>query len=118
MKSAVGAKSFLLLHLTLLLYAVVAIFAKYAGLSMAAHDSSGAVLWLSLELFMLLIYTVLWQQTLRRMPLSFAYSNKGASTLWTCLAGIVLFGESFTWGKAIGILTVLFGVWLVVTDHE
>ena len=61
---------------------------------------------------------MLWQQVLKRMPLSFAYSNKGVCTLWTALFGVLLFGESITLGKAAGILVVLIGVLLVVTDHE
>ena len=66
----------------------------------------------------LVIYSVLWQQVLKRMPLNFAYSNKGVCTLWTAVFGLVFFGESLTWGKALGILVVLIGVLLVVTDHE
>ena len=66
----------------------------------------------------LAVYSVLWQQVLKRMPLSFAYSNKGVCTLWTALMGLILFGETLTIGKAVGILVVLAGVWLVVTDHE
>ncbi len=114
----VSPGSFVLLHLTLFLYAVVSIFAKYAGLSMAAEDMGGAFLWLGLELFILAVYTVLWQRVLRRMPLNFAYSNKAVCTLWTCLFGVLFFGETLTLGKAVGILVVLFGVVLVVTDHE
>ena len=44
--------------------------------------------------------------------------NKGICTLWTALLGILLFGETITWGKALGIVVVLIGVLLVVTDHE
>ena len=114
----IGKKNFLLLHGTLLLYAVVSIFAKRAGLSMAAGETAGTFLWLGLELLSLMVYTVLWQKTLGLMPLSFAYSNKAVCTLWTFLFGILFFGETLTWGKITGILIVLAGVWLVVTDNE
>ena len=66
----------------------------------------------------LLAYSLLWQLVLRRMPLSFAYSNKGVCTLWTALFGLAFFGEQMTWGKAAGLVVVLAGVALVVTDHE
>ena len=59
-----------------------------------------------------------WQQVLKRMPLNFAYSNKGVCTLWTALFGLAFFGEQMTWGKAAGLVVVLAGVALVVTDHE
>lgn len=114
----VDKKSFLWLHITLLLYAVVSIFAKYAGLAMAAEQRSATFFWLGLEFLTLLVYTLLWQQTLGRMPLSFAYSNKAICTLWSCLFGILFFGETLTLGKAVGIIVVLAGVWLVVSDHE
>lgn len=113
-----GLKGFLLLHGTLLIYAIVSVFAKYAGIQMAQNNWWLTLVFLGLEAFTLLVYSVLWQQVLKRMPLSFAYSNKGICTLWTALLGILLFGETITWGKALGILVVLIGVLLVVTDHE
>lgn len=115
---ALKAKDFALLHGTLLLYAASSVFAKYAGLAMVAQETVSAVFWLGLELLALLAYTVLWQLTLRRMPLNFAYSNKAVCTLWICLLGVLLFGETMTLGKAVGILVTLAGVCLVVTDHE
>ena len=105
----------LLLHLTLLLYSVVSVFAKLAGLRMAGGEALPTLVFLALEAFTLLVYSILWQQTLKRMPLSFAYANKG---VWTALFGLLFFGESLTWGKALGIAVVLAGVLLVVTDHD
>ena len=107
-----SGKNLLLLHGTLLLYAVVSVFAKLAGLRMADGQQGATLLFLALEVL------TLWQQVLKRMPLNFAYSNKGVCTLWTALFGLTLFGETLTWGKAVGILVVLAGVLLVVTDHE
>jgi len=108
----------LMLHGTLLLYAVVSVFAKFAGIHMAEGSLVLTLVFLALEAFSLLVYSVLWQQVLRRMDLTFAYANKGICTLWTALFGLTLFGESLTLGKAVGILVVLIGVLLVVTDHE
>ncbi|MCE5342861.1 MAG: transporter [Eubacteriales bacterium] len=114
----VPAKDFLLLHATLLLYAVASVFAKAAGVHLGAREMTAVYVFLALEMLALGVYAALWQQTLKRMPLSFAYSNKGVCTLWMCLAGLIFFGESMTLGKALGILVVLCGVWLVVSDHE
>ena len=111
-------RSMLMLHGTLLIYAVVSVFAKFAGIHMADGALAPTLLFLALEGFSLLVYSVLWQQVLKRMPLSFAYANKGICTLWTALFGLLLFGESLTLGKAVGIVVVLIGVWLVVTDHD
>ena len=116
--SKVNLRSILVLHGTLLIYAVVSVFAKYAGIHMADGAVVPTLVFLALEAFALLVYSVLWQQVLKRMDLTFAYSNKGICTLWTALFGLLLFGESLTLGKAVGIVVVLIGVWLVVTDHE
>ena len=113
-----SGKNLLLLHGTLLLYSVVSVFAKLAGLRMADGQQGATLLFLALEVLTLGAYSILWQQVLKRMPLNFAYSNKGVCTLWTALFGLTLFGETLTWGKAVGILVVLAGVLLVVTDHE
>lgn len=127
-----STKDMLLLHGTLFLYAVVSIFAKLAGIHMEMQNypltlhflgynvviAPLALLFLGLEMLTLFVYSILWQQTLKRMPLNFAFSNKGVCTLWTYLFGICFFWESFTWGKAVGLLVVLIGVVIVVTDHE
>ena len=114
----ISAKSFLLLHLTLFLYSVVNIFAKYAGENLAAEAYRPALLFTALEFVSLGVYAILWQQTLKRMPLTFAFANKAVCTLWTFLFGVIFFSEKVTLGKGIGIAVVLAGVCLVVTDHE
>ena len=111
-------KSMTLLHGTLLVYSVASVFAKLAGLQMGAASWFLTLVFLGLEVAALMVYSILWQLVLKRMPLSFAYTNKGICTLWTAVFGLLLFGESLTLGKAIGILVVLIGVLLVVTDHE
>ena len=111
-------KSMSMLHGTLLIYSLTSVFAKLAGLQMGAGSWLPTLMFLGLEVFALMVYSVLWQVVLKRMPLSFAYTNKGICTLWTAIFGLLLFGESLTWGKALGILVVLIGVLLVVTDHE
>lgn len=112
-----NARNLLVLHGTLLLYAMVSVLAKLAGMAMAGGEAARTLVFLGLEALALLVYSLLWQQVLRRMPLHFAYANKGVCTLWTALFGVLLFGETLTWGKALGILVVLMGVALVVTDH-
>jgi len=115
---SVGGGNFLFLHATLLLYSAASVLAKYAAVSLDAQRKDQALLFLGLEFLTLLLYTLLWQQVLRRMPLGFAYSNKAVSTLWICLFGLFFFGEPLTWGKVLGLLIVLAGVWLVVTDYD
>ena len=108
----------LLLLATLLLYSVVSVFAKLSGNALAAGNSAASLVFLGLEFLALVVYSLLWQLVLKRLPLNVAYAAKGVCTLFTCLFGILLFQEALTFGKALGILVVLGGVCLVVTDHE
>jgi len=94
------------------------VFAKLAGLQMGEGSWPLTMAFLGLEVLALAVYSLLWQQVLQKMPLNFAYANKGVCTLWTAVFGLLFFGETLTWGKALGIAVVLIGVLLVVTDHE
>lgn len=113
-----SARDYVLLHATLLLYSVVSVFAKSAGIAMVAEDWPRTLWSLGLEALLLGGYAVLWQLVLKRMPLTLAYSSKAVCVVWTFLFGMLFFGETITWGKAVGAAVALLGVWLVVSDHE
>ena len=114
----IGWRAMALLHATLLLYAVSALFANFSGKAFARGELELTVWYLAADFVCLAVYALLWQQTLKRMPLTFAYANKAVCTLWTFLFGVLFFGEKVTLGKGIGIAVVLAGVCLVVTDRE
>ena len=116
--AGIKVKDLLMLHATLLLYAVASVLGKLAGIQLAAQNVEMILAFLAIDVATLFAYSFLWQRVLRRMPLSFAYSNKGICTLWTTLAGVFVIGEPFSWGKAAGLVVVLAGVALVVKDHE
>ena len=99
-----------------MLYSSGGIFSKLAGAE--PFLSWGFCIFYGIVIVLLGIYAIGWQQIIKRMPLTTAFANKAVCTLWTLLFGRLLFGESLTWGKALGILVVLIGVLLVVTDHE
>lgn len=107
---------FAFLHATLLLYAIASIMAKFAGQALNAKDYASTILFIVAEFFLLGIYSLFWQQVLKRMPLNFAYTNKAICTLWSFLFGILFFGENFTLQKGIGLAVVLVGIGLVVSD--
>lgn len=108
-------QSYLLLHLTLLLYAVGSVFAKYAGLS---NDFWKTILFLALEFAMLGAYALLWQLILKNTPLTTAYANRAICVVWSYLFGFLLFGETLTLGKGIGIILVIVGILVLVTTDD
>ncbi|MEC4273287.1 transporter [Adlercreutzia sp. R25] len=56
------------------------------------------------------LYAIGWQQILRRMPLTTAFSNKAVTIVWGIVWGALFFSESITLGKVIGALFIIAGV--------
>ena len=56
------------------------------------------------------VYAIVWQQIIKRLPLTFAYSNKAVTVVWGMIWGMCFFGETITAQKAIGAVIVIVGV--------
>lgn len=119
------AHSFILLHVSLFLYAAVGIFQKISAQHLTVYRSEYtftdsnlvlAIVYFGFTVEIIAIYAVLWQLALKKLPLNIAYANKGICTVWTAMFGILLFQEPITPGQCIGFLFVIIGVFLVVTD--
>ncbi len=117
-KSAMGGKllTVLGLQLSVLVYSSTCIFTKLA--SREPGLTLGFVVLYGIAIGIMFIYAVVWQQFLRRMPLSTAYANRSMSTVWTMLFGAFFFREEITLTMWIGAVVIIFGVYLVVTDYE
>lgn len=70
------------------------------------------------EIFILFVYAILWQQVLKRLPLTLAFANKSVSMIWATTWGVLFFNEVVNTQMLVGIGIVLVGVLIVVTDHE
>lgn len=104
------------LHLLLLFFSVSGIFSKKAG--MAEKASFEFFFYYGLVLLILVVYTVFWQQIIKRMPLTTAFCNKSVNVIWGILWGYLFFDEMPTVYMLIGAVLVIAGVILVVTDNE
>ena len=58
-------------------------------------------------------YSILWQQVLKRFPLSVAMANKPVCLLWGTLFGFFLFGEAVTLRFLIGVAFIVTGIIIV-----
>lgn len=109
-------KSFALLHLLLLFYSLGGVCSKLAGREQVL--SVRFILLYGGLLFVMFVYAVGWQQIIKRMPLTTAYSNKAVGLLWSTLWGVLLFHEHLTLRMVIGAVIVLCGVVMVVRADE
>lgn len=106
-----------LLHILLLVYAVACIFSKRA-----AGTSFGSrifFLYYGLNLLLLGIYAVGWQQVLKKIPLTTAYAHKSVTVIWGVVFGVLLFHEALNPRQIAGILLVICGIVLYsLSDKE
>ncbi len=101
-------KTYIALHLLLMIYSASGIFSKLA----AEQDflSFRFCLYYAGIIGILGIYALGWQQIIKRMPLTTAFSNKAITVVWGIVWGVLFFGEGITVGKAAGALLVIAGV--------
>ena len=106
----------LILHLLLLFNSMSGVLSKLA--SGEEFFSPMFLLIYAGEIAVLFIYAIAWQQVLKRLPLTVAFSNKSLAMVWSMTWGVCLFDETITLPMVIGAVIVLIGVILVVTSRE
>lgn len=108
----VDRKVFLALHLLLLLFAGTTVLSKLAAgeefLSMRFCLLFGG------EFVLLGIYALGWQQILKRLPLTLAYTNKAVTLVWSLVFGALLFHERVGAKQLLGCALAVAGVVLFV----
>lgn len=115
MKQA-GIKGFILLQLSFLIYSCSSVVAKFAS----GNDvmSFKFILFYGLEVFILGVYAILWQQAIKKYELSVAYANKAVTLLWALLWSVVLFKETLKWNHIAGICIVMIGIYILNTTKK
>lgn len=106
----------LLLQISTLLYSLGSIASKYA--SNEPFLSLKFIIYSFILFIILGIYSILWQQALKRTTLSFAYINKATSIIWGLLLGYLMFSEGITPFNIIGALIVIIGIFFVSTGDK
>ena len=109
-------KTFAVLHFILLLYSFVGVFMKLAFQN--EMFSFQFFLFAGLAVLFLGIYAIIWQQVLKKLPLTVAFTNKAICIVWGMLWGALFLGDQITWYKILGSLIVFPGVVLVVSSNE
>jgi len=110
------ARKYIFLHISLFLYSLGGIFAKIAGSK--EFWSLEFVFFYGLFLLILFIYAILWQQILKKLPLTVAFANKAIVILWGILWGYLFFNEILRWGMLFGAIIIITGIYLVVSDDK
>lgn len=116
MKNKIKIGDILALQAVFLIYSINSIVAKLA--SQQERFSMLFFAFYALELVILGIYAVLWQQVIKKFELSVAYANKAVTLLWAMLWGALLFKEQITLPKVAGICLVIAGIVILNSKEE
>ena len=111
MKKEMRWRDILMLQAVFLIYSISSVVSKFA--SGKELFSFGFILLYGLDVMVLGIYALLWQQVIKKFELSIAYANKAVTLLWALVWGIVIFREQITPGKVMGIVLVMAGIFIL-----
>lgn len=115
MKKNVRLKDIFMLQAVFLIYSISSVVSKFA--SGKELFSLEFIFLYGLDILVLGIYALLWQQVIKRFELSVAYANKAVTLLWALVWGIFIFHEQITPGKAAGILLVMAGIFILNSEE-
>ena len=98
---------YLMLHIALFVSACAGLFGKSAS----RHDALTPkwILFYGCMLASLGIYAILWQQILKVLPVTFAYTHKAVTVVWGMLLGHIVFQEVIAPKQLLGAAVVIFG---------
>ena len=106
----------LILQVAVFIQSLSGVFSKFAS----GNDFWSWSYWVpfGISLLCTFVFALLWQIALRRLSLISAFLGKSVGTVWMAFFGCLLFREVLNFGKILGLVLVIIGSALVVTDHE
>lgn len=110
-KRKLNIRDILLLQAIVVIYTLSGVAGKFA--SSYGFMSLGFILCYGVEILILGVYAVLWQQIIKRFDLSIAYANRSIALLWSMIWAVLLFHERVTVKNLIGVAIVIAGTMIV-----
>ena len=111
MKNKIKYIQIIILQAVVCLYTLSSVAAKKA--SNYSLQDSGFWGWILVEYAILGFYAIIWQQIIKRMELSIAYTNRAVAIFWSMLWAFLLFKEQITFQNLLGIALIFIGTWVV-----
>lgn len=112
----VSLKLILVLQIVVMIYTLSSVMAKLAS----GYDALSLpfLFFYGVEILILGIYAIAWQQIIKRCDLSVAYANRSMAILWSLIWTVLFFHEALTIKNIIGVLIVFTGTMIVNSDGE
>lgn len=114
---AANIKNIIFLQLTVIVYTLSGIFGKMAT-DGNEFLSPMFFLFLILDIGVLGVYALLWQQNLKKFDLHVAYANRSLAIFWSLIWSVLIFKDKITIYNIIGTAVIIAGIVLVTSDAE
>ena len=107
-----------MLHISLLFSSLSGVCSKMASRCTGNILSIEFIFWFGLVFVIMFGYAIIWQQILKRMPLTVAYANRPVTLIWGIIWGALIFGEKVTWNMIAGAAIIFAGIYLVTGEDS
>ena len=115
-KKKAKLKDIFILQIVIAIYTLSTVCAKFA--SGQEFMSFQFILYYGIEMIILGVYAIIWQQLLKKFDVSIAYANKAMGLLWSIVWAILIFNDTITIKNVIGVLIVIIGTIIVNNEDE
>ena len=115
-KKKAKIKDIFILQLVIAIYTLSTVFAKFA--SGQEFLSFKFILFYGIEMVILGLYAIIWQQLIKKFDISVAYANKAMGLLWSIIWAILIFNDTITVKNIIGVIIVIVGTIIVNSEDE
>lgn len=109
-------KEIAVLQFAVMIYTLSSVAAKQAALYNAL--SWPFLVWCGIEILILGVYAIIWQQLIKKIDLSIAYANRSMAILWSVIWAVIFFKETITIQNMIGVIIVLAGTMIINCDDK
>lgn len=116
MKKKITWKDILMLQGIIMIYSISSVIAKFA--SVPEFPSMRFFLLYGLEVLVLGLYALCWQQAIKKFELSVAYANRAMVTLWAAVWAVLIFGDSISGKNIAGIVLIIAGTVLINREEK
>lgn len=116
MKKKITLKDILILQGIIMVYSISSVVAKLA--SAQEFLSLRFVFFYGLEIGILGVYAILWQQAIKKFELSIAYANRAMVMLWALIWAVLIFRERISVQNVIGLLLITAGTVIVNREEK
>lgn len=76
------------------------------------------ILYYGIEIIILGLYALIWQQLIKKFDISVAYANKAMGLLWSIVWAVLIFNDTITVKNIIGVIIVILGTIIVNNENE